>query len=276
MSMEQIVDKYFRPGRLPHIWCPGCGNGVVTGCIVKAVDKLALAKDDVAVVSGIGCSSRASGYLDFNTVHSAHGRALPVATGVKLAEPRLNVIVVTGDGDCTAIGGNHLIHAARRNIDMTVILYNNSIYGMTGGQYSPMTPLGSKATTAPYATIEQDFNIVELAKAAGATFVARATTFHAQVLTDMIVKGIQHKGFSLIEAVAACPTSFGRQNHIPSPAKLMEWQRDHAVMKSAWDRMDDAKREGKFPIGLLYETNDREEYTKAYDELIARAQGGNK
>lgn len=276
MSMEQIVDKYFRPGRLPHIWCPGCGNGIVTGCIVKAVDKLALAKDDVAVISGIGCSSRASGYLDFNTVHSAHGRALPVATGVKLAEPRLNVIVVTGDGDCTAIGGNHLIHAARRNIDMTVILYNNSIYGMTGGQYSPMTPLGSRATTAPYATIEQDFDIVELAKAAGATFVARATTFHAQVLTDMIVKGIQHKGFSLIEAVAACPTSFGRHNRIPSPAKLMEWQRDHAVMKGAWDRMDDAKREGKFPIGLLYETNDRKEYTQAYDELIARAQGGNK
>ena len=169
MNMEAMIDKYFRPGRLPHIWCPGCGNGVVTGTIVKAVAKLDLDKDKVAVISGIGCSSRASGYLDFNTVHSAHGRALPVATGVKLADPGLTVIVVTGDGDATAIGGNHLIHAARRNIDMTVVLYNNSIYGMTGGQYSPLTPTGSKATTAPYATIEQDFNVAELVKAAGAT-----------------------------------------------------------------------------------------------------------
>lgn len=276
MSMEQLIDKYFRPGRLPHIWCPGCGNGIVTGAIVKAIDKLALEKDSVAVISGIGCSSRASGYLDFNTVHSAHGRALPVATGVKLADPSLNVIVVTGDGDATAIGGNHLIHAARRNIDMTVVLYNNSIYGMTGGQYSPMTPYGSKATTAPYATIEHDFDITELAKAAGATFVARATTFHTQVLIDLIAKGIQHKGFSIIEAVSACPISFGRQNKLGGPADMMKWQRDHAVMLPAWNKMTDEQRHGKFPIGLLYEVTDRKEYTEAYDELIARAQGGNK
>lgn len=276
MSMEQLIDKYFRPGRLPHIWCPGCGNGIVTGAIVKAIDKLALEKDSVAVISGIGCSSRASGYLDFNTVHSAHGRALPVATGVKLADPSLNVIVVTGDGDATAIGGNHLIHAARRNIDMTVVLYNNSIYGMTGGQYSPMTPYGSKATTAPYATIEHDFDITELAKAAGATFVARATTFHTQVLIDLIAKGIQHKGFSIIEAVSACPISFGRQNKLGGPADMMKWQRDHAVMLPAWNKMTDEQRQGKFPIGLLYEITDRKEYTEAYDELIARAQGGNK
>lgn len=276
MSMEQLIDKYFRPGRLPHIWCPGCGNGIVTGAIVKAIDKLALEKDSVAVISGIGCSSRASGYLDFNTVHSAHGRALPVATGVKLADPSLNIIVVTGDGDATAIGGNHLIHAARRNIDMTVVLYNNSIYGMTGGQYSPMTPYGSKATTAPYATIEHDFDITELAKAAGATFVARATTFHTQVLIDLIAKGIQHKGFSIIEAVSACPISFGRQNKLGGPADMMKWQRDHAVMLPAWNKMTDEQRQGKFPIGLLYEVTDRKEYTEAYDELIARAQGGNK
>lgn len=276
MSMEQLIDKYFRPGRLPHIWCPGCGNGIVTGAIVKAIDKLALEKDSVAVISGIGCSSRASGYLDFNTVHSAHGRALPVATGVKLADPSLNVIVVTGDGDATAIGGNHLIHAARRNIDMTVVLYNNSIYGMTGGQYSPMTPYGSKATTAPYATIEHDFDITELAKATGATFVARATTFHTQVLIDLIAKGIQHKGFSIIEAVSACPISFGRQNKLGGPADMMKWQRDHAVMLPAWNKMTDEQRQGKFPIGLLYEVTDRKEYTEAYDELIARAQGGNK
>ncbi|MCD8199309.1 MAG: thiamine pyrophosphate-dependent enzyme [Phascolarctobacterium sp.] len=276
MSMEQIIDKYFRPGRLPHIWCPGCGNGVITGAIVKAIDKVGLDQNAVAVISGIGCSSRASGYLDFNTVHSAHGRAIPVATGVKLADPSLNVVVITGDGDATAIGGNHLIHAARRNIDMTVVLYNNSIYGMTGGQYSPMTPLGSKATTAPYATIEHDFNVTELVKAAGATFVARATTFHTQILIDLIAKGIQHKGFSFIEAVSACPISFGRQNKMGGPDAMMMWQRDHAVPLAAWEKLNDEQRQGKFPIGILYEDTSRMEYTEAYDQLIAKAQGGKK
>ena len=252
MNMEEMINKYFRPGRLPHIWCPGCGNGVVTGSVVKAIAKLDLSKDDVAVISGIGCSSRASGYLDFNTVHSAHGRAIPVATGVKLAEPKLNVIVLTGDGDATAIGGNHFIHACRRNIDLTVVVYNNSIYGM----------------------IEPDFNLAELAKAAGATFVARCTTFHAQMLSDLIVKGIQHKGFSLIEAVSACPISFGRQNKMGGPAEMMMWQRDHAVPVAAWDKLPEEKREGKFPIGVLYQVEGRKEYTEAYDELIAMAQGG--
>lgn len=275
MSMENVIDKYFRPGRLPHIWCPGCGNGITTGAIVKAVDKLGLEKDEVAVISGIGCSSRASGYLDFNTANTLHGRALPIASGLKMGNPALNVIVVSGDGDCTAIGGNHLIHAARRNIDLTVVLFNNKIYGMTGGQYSPLTPYHSKATTAPYGTIERDFVVCDLAQAAGATFVARCTTFHTQILIDLIAKGIQHKGFSLIEVVSACPISFGRQNKMGGPAQMMEWQRDHGVMKAAWDKMTAEQREGKFPIGVLYENNDVPEYTAAYDELIKRAQGGN-
>lgn len=274
MNMEEMIDKYFRPGRLPHIWCPGCGNGVITGCIVKAIAKLDLQKDDVAVISGIGCSSRASGYLDFNTVHSAHGRALPVATGVKLADPKLNVIVVTGDGDATAIGGNHLIHAARRNIDMTVVLYNNNIYGMTGGQYSPLTPEHAKAATAPYGTIERSFDITELVKAAGATFVARSTTFHAPMLADLIAKGIEHKGFSLIEAVTACPISFGRQNKMGGPADMMKWQRDHALPLAAFDKLSEEQKAGKFPIGVLYQAEGVKEYTEAYDELIAAAQGG--
>ena len=273
MSMEELIDQYFRPGRLPHIWCPGCGHGVVTGCIVKAIDKLALSKDEVAVVSGIGCSSRASGYLDFNTVHSAHGRALSVATGIKLADPKLTVIVVTGDGDATAIGGNHLIHAARRNIDMTVVLYNNSIYGMTGGQYSPMTPVHAKATTAPYGTIERDFNVAELVKAAGATFVARSTSFHAQMTTDLIAKGIAHKGFSLIEVVSACPTSYGRQNKMGGPADMMKWQRDHGVPMVAYEKLSAEDKLIKFPIGLLYEVLDAQEYTDAYEALIAAAKG---
>lgn len=274
MSMEKLIDTYFRPGRLPHIWCPGCGHGVVTGCMVKAIDSRSLTKDEVAVVSGIGCSSRASGYLDFNTVHSAHGRAIPVATGLKLANPELTVLVVTGDGDAAAIGGNHLIHAARRNIDLTVVLYNNSIYGMTGGQYSPMTPIHAKASTAAYGTIERDFNIAELVKAAGATFVARSTTFHAQMTTDLITKGIAHKGFSLIEVVTACPTSYGRQNKMGGPADMMKWQRDHGLPIVAYDKLSAEDKLVKFPIGLLYEVTDALEYTKAYDELIITAKGG--
>lgn len=274
MSMENLIDKYFRPGRLPHIWCPGCGNGVITGAMVKAIDKLNLAKDDVAIISGIGCSSRASGYLDFNTANTLHGRALPIASGLKMGNPKLNVLVVTGDGDATAIGGNHFIHAARRNIDLTVILYNNSIYGMTGGQYSPMTPYHAKATTAPYGTIERSFNIAELAKAAGATFVARGTTFHTMQLVDLIAKGIQHKGFSVIEAVSACPISFGRQNKMGGPAQMMEWQRDHGVMVAAWNKMTPEQQQGKFPIGVLFEETGIPEYTESYDELIRVAQGG--
>lgn len=278
-EMENLINKYFRPGRLPHIWCPGCGNGVITGAIVKAIDKQGLEKDDVAVISGIGCSSRSSGYLDFNTANTLHGRALPIATGVKMANPALNVIVCSGDGDCTAIGGNHLIHAARRNIDLTLVVFNNSIYGMTGGQYSPMTPIHSKATTAPYYTVEPSFNLLDLAKAAGATYVARATTYHVHVLVDVIAKGIAHKGFSIIEAVSACPISFGRQNKMGGPAQMMAWQRDHGVMKAVWDRMDEEKKAeaiaaGKFPIGVLYENNDVMEYTKAYDQIIQRAQEG--
>ncbi len=277
--MEDLIAKYFRPGRLPHIWCPGCGNGVITGAIVKAIDKQGLEKDDVAVISGIGCSSRSSGYLDFNTANTLHGRALPIATGVKMGNPKLNVIVCSGDGDCTAIGGNHLIHAARRNIDLTLVVYNNSIYGMTGGQYSPMTPKGSKATTAPYSTIEPSFNLLALAQAAGATYVARGTTYHVPQLVDVIAKGIAHKGFSIIEVVSACPISFGRQNKMGGPAQMMAWQRDHGVLKAVWDRMDEAKKAeavaaGKFPIGVLYENNDVQEYTAAYEELIKRAQEG--
>lgn len=275
MEMEQMIDKYFRAGRLPHIWCPGCGNGIVTGAIVKAIDKLALAKDDVAVVSGIGCSSRASGYLDFNTVHSAHGRALPFATGIKLSEPRLKVIVITGDGDATAIGGNHFIHAARRNIDLTVVVYNNNIYGMTGGQYSPLTPTNSKATTAPYGTVDRPFDVTELAKGAGATFVARATTFHTQVLTDVVMQGIQHEGFSIIEAITACPISFGRQNKLGAAPNMMKWQQEHGVLLTAYEKLPEEQKEDKFPIGILYKKT-APEYSAEYDKVIARAQKGAK
>ena len=271
---EELVDKYFRPGRLPHLWCGGCGNGIVLAAMIEAVDRLGLTKDEVAFISGIGCSSRASGYVDFNTANTLHGRALPIASGLKMARPEMTVIVASGDGDCAAIGGNHLIHAARRNIDLTLVVFNNSIYGMTGGQYSPLTPVGSRATTAPYLTMEPTFDLLELARAAGATFTARATTYHAPLLEKVIEQGIRHKGFSVIEAVAACPTNFGRQNKIGAPAVMMEWQKEHGVMKAAWEKLSPEERQEKFPIGVLSERNDVKEYTAAYEEILQRAKGG--
>lgn len=204
--MERSFEQYFRQNHLPHLWCPGCGNGIAMKSIVQAVEKKGWSQDNTVIVSGIGCSSRASGYMDFDTLHTAHGRAIPFATGIKLANPDLNVIVITGDGDCTAIGGNHFIHGCRRNVDLTVIMFNNNIYGMTGGQASPTTPVGAKATTAPYGSVDRTFDACKLAEAAGATYVARSTAFHVQHMTNMIADGLDNKGFSFIEAMVQCPT----------------------------------------------------------------------
>ena len=270
-----VIEKYLRQSALPHIWCPGCGHGILLAAILRAIDKLQLEQDKTVIVSGIGCSSRASGYMNFNTVHTAHGRALPFATGIKMAHPELNVIVISGDGDATAIGGNHCIHACRRNIDLTTIIFNNSIYGMTGGQASPLTPAGAFATTAPFGQLDRSFDIAALAIAAGSTYVARGTAYHAVQLTDLVAKGIQNKGFSVIDAITQCPTSFGRKNKMGAPATMMQWQKDHAVMIQAASKMQPADLADKFVIGELHKS-EAPEYTAEYDKLIARlrAQGG--
>lgn len=268
----RTYEKYFRENRLPHIWCPGCGNGIVMKSIVEAIDSRGLDQDKTVIVSGIGCSSRASGYMNFDTLHTAHGRAIPFATGVKLANPELNVIVITGDGDCTAIGGNHFIHGARRNVDLTVVLFNNNIYGMTGGQASPLTPLDKKATTAPYGTVDRPFDACHLAEAAGATYVARSTAFHVKHLTDMIAKGLDNNGFSFIEAIVACPTSYGRKNKLGDAPAMMKWVSETAMMKAAYDKAPEEKREGKFPIGVLHHS-EFVEYTTAYQKVIDIAGG---
>lgn len=265
-------ETYFRQNRLPHIWCPGCGNGIAMKAIVEAIAQKGLDQDKTVIVSGIGCSSRASGYMDFDTLHTAHGRAIPFATGIKLANPELNVIVITGDGDCTAIGGNHFIHGARRNIDLTVVLFNNNIYGMTGGQASPLTPLDKKATTAPYGTVDRPFDPCHLAEAAGATFVARSTAYHVKHMTDMIVKGMETPGFSFIEALVQCPTSYGRKNKMGDAPDMMRWMRDTALLKSAFDKLPEEKRAGKFPIGVLF-TGHFTEYATAYQKVIDAAGG---
>ena len=264
---SQLVNEYFRAGTLPHIWCPGCGNGIVTRAIIKAIDTLGLNKDDVCIVSGIGCSSRASGYLDFNTLHTTHGRALAFATGIKFANPKLNVIVITGDGDASAIGGNHLIHACRRNIDLTTVVYNNSIYGMTGGQYSPTTPSGDKGTTAPYGNLDNNFDLCDLVKAAGATYVARGTIFSVNMLQKQIENGIKNKGFSFIEAITTCPTYYGRKNKKGDAVKMMIYLKESAVNIVAYDKLSDEQKEGKFIVGEFH-NSPKPEFTQKYDELI--------
>lgn len=244
--------KYFRQNRLPHIWCPGCGHGTVTGALVRAIERLKLDKNRIVVVSGIGCSSRAPGYLDFDTLHTTHGRAIAFATGIKLARPDLKVIVMTGDGDCAAIGGNHFIHAARRNIDITTIVMNNNIYGMTSGQYSPMTPTGMMGTTAPYGNVERTFDLAKLAIASGATYVGRATSYHVQLLGELIEKALLNKGFSMVEALSQCPTYMGRKNKIGNAVDMLGWFKEGAVNVKAAAVLPPEKLVGKFLIGELH------------------------
>ena len=269
------LEKFFRVNKLPHIWCPGCGNGIITRCLVEAISQLDIDYDKTIVISGIGCSSRAPGYMNFDTLHTTHGRALAFATGVKLANPELTVFVITGDGDATAIGGNHFIHAARRNIDLNVILYNNNIYGMTGGQGSPLTPTGHFSTTTPYGSVDRNFDITKLAIAAGATYVARGTAFHDKLLTDCIKKGVENKGFSLIEAITMCPISYGRKNNFATPASMLEWQKNNAINVKAAQKLPPEKIAGKLLIGELH-NEPYAEYTAEYDKLIAKYQEGAK
>jgi 2-oxoglutarate/2-oxoacid ferredoxin oxidoreductase subunit beta len=269
---EHEIYGYLRhKKKFPGVWCAGCGIGIVLAAIIRAVDRMGLDKNDVAMVSGIGCSGRMSVYVDFNTMHTTHGRALAFATGLKLARPKLHVIVVMGDGDALAIGGNHFIHTARRNIDLTAIVINNSIYGMTGGQYSPATPEGSITATAPYGTIERSFSPCDLAAAAGAAFIARSTVFHARELDEIIERGLNKKGFSMIEAVSYCHTTFGRMNKIGSAVDMMRMLKDQSVTAEAAAKMSEEERHNKIIRGVLVD-RDIPEYTAEYEKLIARAQ----
>ncbi len=264
-------ETYIRPSTFPHIWCPGCGNGIVVKALIRAIDRMGWSNDEVVVVSGIGCSSRTSGYLDFNTLHTTHGRAIAFATGIKMANPALKVIVVSGDGDALAIGGNHLIHAARRNMDLTVILFNNEIYAMTGGQYSPATPEEKMASTAPYGQIEPPFDIVRLVEGAGATFVARSTVFHAVQLENYIFKALNRSGFSLIEAVTNCPTVYGRRNRMPIPASFHAYYKKNSVPFEKAAKMNAEELAGKIVTGIFVDV-DKIGFIERYGWMSDRAQ----
>ncbi len=268
-SESRIHERYLRhTKKFPNVWCAGCGIGIVLGAIIRAVDALGLDKNDVAMVSGIGCTGRMPVYVDFNTLHTTHGRAVAFATGLKLVRPEMKVIVVMGDGDALAIGGNHFIHAARRNIGLTAIVVNNATYGMTGGQYSPTTPLGAFSTTAPYGHIEPPFQIAELARCAGATFVARSTVYHVDELQEYIALALQKEGFSVVEAVSYCHTTIGRINRWGTAPAMMRRLKEESVTIKQAERMSPEERAGKIIRGILADRDDLTEYTRLYQEII--------
>jgi len=268
--MTLSYQDYLRPDKLPHVWCPGCGNGVAVKGLVSAVAALGWDKDDVVVVGGIGCAGRTPFVLDFNTMHTIHGRALAFATGVKLARPRLKVIAVMGDGDAAGIGGNHLIHACRRNIDLTAVVFNNGIYGQTGGQLAPTTPQDKRSATSFWGSIEPDFDLAQLALASGASFVARTTMYDFQDLQAFLRQGLAHPGFALVEVLTACPTYFGRANGLRNP---------YAMLRAIKERTDgmDIEAPAEKPEGMrhldtgVFRAEARPEYVDRYRALCARA-----
>ena len=270
-EVTKLIHKYLRHDKkFPHVWCPGCGIGIMLGALIRAIDRTGFEKDDIVLVSGIGCSGRLPVYVDFNTLHTTHGRAITFATGVKLAKPNLKVIVIMGDGDAVAIGGNHFIHAARRNIDLTAIIVNNSVYGMTGGQYSPTTPYGMRSTTTVYSNIEQDFRISELAVTAGAVFVGRGTVYHAKLLDSLIEQALLKKGFSVVEVISHCHTQYGRQNRLGSAVEMMQWQRDHALPVEKALKMKSEELKDKVLIGVLVD-KELPVFQEEYEKIRERA-----
>jgi len=264
---------YIRQDKLPTYWCAGCGYGQVMHAMARAFEKLDFSLENTVIVSGIGCWGGVDAFFRVNAFHGTHGRALPVATGIKLANPGLDVIVVMGDGDGVTIGGNHFIHAARRNVDLTAIVCNNYNYGMTGGQYSSTTPPDSVTATSRYGHIEESFDICQLAQATGASFVARSLSENVFQTMDLIVQGARKKGFSMIEVLSPCPTYYGRNNAMKAPAELYRQLKRLAVPIEAADRMSQEQLMGKLLTGVL--TN-REcvDYGTKYRELLEKAQRG--
>jgi len=265
------IKDYLRLQLMPHFMCPGCGHGIALRALLWAVHELGVDKNKLAVVCGIGCSGRVGAYIDANTYHTTHGRPLAFATGLKLARPDLTVVVITGDGDCLAIGGNHLIHACRRNLDITCLMLNNEIYGMTGGQVSPTTSEDRITTTTPSGNIEPTFDACALAEGAGASFVAREVTRQAPALKNVIKAAIAHKGFSFVEAMSDCTEIYGRKNDLGESAEMLFSQKDE--MRP--DAPGEPFRPHRIRAGVLVE-RDRPEYGETYRERAALLRAGDK
>jgi len=268
-------DKYLRVEKMPTLWCWGCGDGVILKTVIRAIEKCGWDMNDVCVVSGIGCSGRFSSYIDCNTVHTTHGRTMAYATGIKLANPDKHVIVVAGDGDSLAIGGNHTIHACRRNIDLNFILINNFIYGLTNSQTSPTTPQGMWSVTMKRGNIDPTFNASNLAIGAGASFVARESMIDPKKLEKVIVKAFQHKGFSFIETLSNCHINLGRKNKMGSAMENLKWIDEITVPLKKYEALSEEEKLQKLPTGILRQV-EQPEYCELYDRVIEAAQGGAK
>ena len=269
---ENRFIPYMREDRLPHIFCPGCGNGAIMNAFLAGMEKAEIDFENIAMVSGIGCSSRIPGYMKCDSLHTTHGRALSFATGLKVANKDLDVVVFTGDGDAASIGGNHLIHAARRNINLTVICITNNIYGMTGGQISPTSPKGSFGTTAPYGNQDAPFKLAELVAAAGASYSARWTTVQIENLVASIRDGLKNPGFSFIEVATQCPTYFGRKNKLRTPTAMVAVMKANTVFKSAADRMRERDLEGKIVVGE-FANKRKDEFTQGIEKISVEKSG---
>ena len=274
MSMPtNTVEEFLRMERMPHIWCPGCGIGTTVNCFAHALETSGLDLKKVAIVSGIGCTGRVAGYLKLDSFHTTHGRALPFATGLKLANPDLKVVVYSGDGDLTAIGGNHFIHAARRNVDMTVVLINNFIYGMTGGQVAPTTPIGATASTAPHGNFEEPFNLPYLAESCGAVYVARWTAYHVRHATKAIKDALLKRGFSFVEILAPCPTLYSRRNRLGDGLDQMKFYKDNSEIQNGADTKTlGLSFQGKIIVGKFVD-KDKPTYLDSMNAFYAKKFG---
>ncbi|MBW1697717.1 MAG: 2-oxoacid:ferredoxin oxidoreductase subunit beta [Deltaproteobacteria bacterium] len=267
--MHPIAEKYLRKSALPFIFCPGCGHGTVLNVFLRAVEELDI-MDNLSLVGGIGCSSWAPVFVNTDVLHTLHGRALAMATGLKLANPGGTVVVFTGDGDCVGIGGNHFLHAARRNIDLTVIMLNNGIYGMTGGQVAPTTPSDAKTQTSPFGNPEPPIDSCSVAVAAGATYVARWTSAHPVGLKRAIKEAVRHKGFSFIDVISQCPTQSGRYMYgTANPADLLRMIKNSTVTKAKAEKMPADALKNKVIVGKLHEVEDQPELVERIYSMIS-------
>ena len=266
-------DKYLRLEKMPTLWCWGCGDGVILKAFIRAIDKLGIDQNDVCVVSGIGCSGRFSSYVDFNTIHTTHGRTVAFATGVKLANPDKYVVCVAGDGDALAIGGNHTIHGARRNIDITLIIINNFIYGLTNSQTSPTTPQGMWTVSQKIGNIDPTFDACELGIASGASFVARESMLDPKKLEKIFIKALEHRGFSYLDILSNCHINLGRKNQMQSAMENLEWIDKITVPKKKYDAMTPEEQLNLFPTGVLKHDTVAREYCDMYQDVIDAHQG---
>jgi len=266
--------KYLREDSLPHMFCPGCGAGQILNYFIYAIDDLKLDLDKLVMIGGVGCTSRAPAYLNFSAIHGIHGRNLPFATGIKLSNPELTVAILMGDGGTAAIGGNHLIQAARRNLDVTVIVNNNGSYAMTGGQVSPMTPKGATTSTTTRGNLERSFDLCKLAEVAGGTYISRWTTAHSVQLINSIKKGLQHKGFSFIEVIGQCPTIYGRYVlGLRDPISNLNWLLENSVTMKQAEKMIEKELKDKILVGDFLK-KEMPTLEDLYIDLEMRAQEG--